>query len=284
VSCLYEIPKNLNRYSEEFVPVLKWNLRQSVYGAVAFFLCFGLFLKLPEAKPMLKLSLPLISFVFLGILIHLKVDEKLLSWMNLMLSLRNVGYSDSRMDKFVPIKQIKNDIVYTSDEKCLAILKTKPIDFSLLSEDEQLEVISSYQYFLRSLDFPCQISCRSVEVNLNKWYTNVIESADKTGNKERMKHMIEWMKKNIEDNKTRTRIFYIVIPYERNKKDKEAAEITILNERSKDIIKRLDNCDLKTFRMGTDELLSLYSSYFTDLSEMNMTLLSPVTWLKKVDA
>ena len=261
--------------------MLKWNLKQSLYGLFVFFLCFAIFSKLPDTNPLIKLSVPIFVFVFFGLLIHLKIDEKLFSWINLLLSLRNVGYADNRMNNFVPIKQIKNNIVYTNDGKSLAVLKTKPIDFSLLSEDEQIEVISSYRFFLRSLDFPCQISCRSVEVDLKKWYENMMENSKKTGNSERVQKMISWIKNNIEVNKTRTRIFYIIIPYDKRAENRNEDEVLILSERTQDIIKRLDKSGLKTVRMKNNELLSLFSSYFTDLSEIDSTFLSPITWLEK---
>ena len=51
---MYEIPKNLNKYEDEFIPFVKWNFRQFVYflallgsiAAIYHFLKAGIVIKL----------------------------------------------------------------------------------------------------------------------------------------------------------------------------------------------------------------------------------------------
>ena len=45
---------------------------------------------------------------------------------------------------FIPVKEIKNGIIETSDGRYIKILEIEPINFMLRSSEEQYNIISNY--------------------------------------------------------------------------------------------------------------------------------------------
>jgi len=107
--------------------------------------------------------------------------------------------------------------------------------------------------------------------------------------------------------KTRNRLFYIIIPYtdfSQTKsfgdslkeflamlvgkelvlggKRKEAYEksLRILAARTEDITEKIEKTGIEAKRLKSNQLLSLYTTYFSDMFEINSSYLSPVMWLK----
>ena len=169
---MYEIPKNLNKYEDEFIPFIKWNFRQFIYFLVLLGSVAGIYHFLP-VNLIIKLSIIMPLSVICLTLIHMKFDDKLISWLNLKTSLHDIGYYDPKMDKFMPISSIKNNTVYLKNGILLAIIEVKPIDFTILGDAEKESLLYNYRAFLRSLDFPLQMCCRSADVNLTDWLSNL---------------------------------------------------------------------------------------------------------------
>lgn len=307
---MYEIPKNLNKYEDEFVPFIKWNFRQFIYflillGSIAAtyqFVKVNLVLKLCIIIPLGVISL---------VLIHIKFDEKMGSWLNLKSSLHNIGYYDPRMDKFIPISSIKDNTVYLKNGILLAIIQVKPIDFSILGDSEKEDVLYNYRAFLRSLDFPLQVCCRSAEVNLTEWLSNlnkiVVENNNNSTALERIEALTKWIEKEISESSTRDRLFYIIVPYRDFSEQKSFIDsmkelffyllgkevifsgkrkaqyeksLNELRNRVEDVVEKITKTGVKAKRMNSNQLLSLYTTYFTDLFEIDTSYLSPVMWFK----
>jgi len=307
---MYEIPKNLNKYEDEFIPFVKWNFRQFIYflillgsiSAIYHFVKIGIILKLTILMPL--------SLIIL-VLIHIKFDEKLASWLNQKTSLHNIGYYDSKMDKFIPIASIKDNAVYLKNGILLAIIEVKPIDFSILADEQKDNVLHHYRAFLKSLDFPLQICCRSSEVNTGEWLSNlkkiVIENNNNPTALERIDALTKWIEKEINDSNTRNRLFYIIVPYHDFSQQKpffdSMKEMSLmllgkqvvfsgkrqihyekslkeLSNSVEDVIEKIVKLGVKAKRMNSNKLLSLYTTYFTDMFEIDTSYLSPVMWFK----
>ena len=307
---MYEIPKNLNKYEDEFVPFLKWNFRQFVYflillgsmAAIIHFAKIGMILKLIIIVP--------ISLIFL-VLIHIKFDEKLASWLNQKTSLHNIGYYDPKMEKFIPISSISDDSVLLKNGIILAIIEIKPIDFSILGDEQKENVLFNYRGFLKSLDFPLQLCCRSADVNLTLWLSNlrkiVIQNNNASIALERIDALAKWIEREISDSNTRNRLFYIIVPYHDFSEQKGFIDslkefcmmligrqvilsgkrkvhyeksLKELSNRVEDVIEKITKIGVKAKRMNSNKLLSLYTTYFTDMFEIDTSYLSPVMWHK----
>ena len=54
-----------------------------------------------------------------------------------------------RVQDFIPIKDIVNGVVRTTDGRYIKILEIEPINFMLRSEEEQVNIISSFASWLK---------------------------------------------------------------------------------------------------------------------------------------
>jgi hypothetical protein len=307
---MYEIPKNLNRYEDEFIPFIKWNFRQFIYFLILLALDSGIF-KLLKVSSILKFSIIIPLSIVSVFLIHLRFDERLSSWLNLKHSLRDVGYYDPKMESFIPIVSIKDNTVYLKNGILLAIIEVKPINFSILGMAEKEDVLFNFRGFLRSLEFPLQMCCRSADVNLSEWLNNMKNITLKNNNNahsiEQIESFTKWIEEEISKSNTRNRLFYIIVPYRDFSEQKTftdsmkemfffllGKEIIFSGKRKKqyekslkevegrvsDVIEKIEKTGVSAKRMNSNQLLSLYTTYFTDMFEIDTSYLSPVMWFK----
>ena len=70
--------------------------------------------------------------------------------------------------EFVPIERVRDGIVILKTGELRAVLITNSLNLGLKSEDEQQAVLSQFQNFLNSLDFPVQFFIQSRKLNIRK--------------------------------------------------------------------------------------------------------------------
>ncbi len=300
----YKIPKNLTKYSETFL----WGMSFKQFGYAAltalgvFFIFaeleFAMWIKIMMATPILVIGL---------MFIYGKVDEKIASKSSLRASLRKVGYYDPKIDNFVPVKEINDNTVFLKNERILAVLEVNPIDFTILSEDRQEYVLNTYSNWLRSLDYEVQITCRSIDLDMSEWLNNLSRNEHVKKDLPRFNSFRKWIQDFTEKNKVRNRVFYIVIPMHAKISTDKGAFKSIMDwitakqpstdkddpayqKALSDLATRVNNCreklrpcGLELKRLNNDQLLGLYSSYFTNVPGGGRTYLTPVMWSKNDD-
>ena len=118
---------------------------------------------------------------------------------------------------FVPIKEIRNDILILNDNSLRAIVKVGSINLSLKGEDEQAGILSSFQDFLNSLDFNIQIFFQSKKIDMRKYIDSLKERQEKVEEdllKIQIKEYIEFIQKFTEEQNIMKKDFFIVVPYD----------------------------------------------------------------------
>jgi hypothetical protein len=214
-----------------------------------------------------------------------------------------VGYYDPKIDYFVPIKEINDNAVFLKTNRILAVLEVTPIDFSILSDEKQDYILNIYSNWLRSLDFEVQITCRSIDLNMSTWLNNLGRSQSVRSDLPRFRAFKKWITDFTEKNNVRNRVFYIIIPMNAQikanvspfkaltdwLKGKGAQSINrddpayqkalrTLANRVANCKESLESCGLSIRRLDNDELLGLYSSYFTNVPGGGRSYLTPVMW------
>ena len=234
-------------------------------------------------------------------IVFFDLETKIKAHMNLKKSLYHASYFDRSVQSFIDVGDIKDNVVILKNGTILGLIEVKPIDFFILGKEERERVLSAYQSWLKSIDYYVQILSRSVEVNLDKWVSNISRKAPKQ-NKESISSLSGWIKKETARNNLRNRLFYIIIPEKPEITKKPIMEDiksiftgnygspaeSIDFERAKKNLKSnvvncmetLGKCGVTTRRLKTNELLGLYSSYFTNQSKINKTVLSPIMELE----
>jgi hypothetical protein len=118
---------------------------------------------------------------------------------------------------YLNIAEIKDNLVVLKNGGIRAILQTSSINFNLKSEPEQEAIIISYQNFLNTLEFPIQIVIRSRKLDVFKYLDNLKELAEKQLSpllKKQTAEYREYIKKLVEYAEIMEKLFFIVVPYD----------------------------------------------------------------------
>jgi len=270
----YEIPKNL-KYEEKIL----FNL--SIWQALWVGL-FGVLVVIIFFRTPLIFEIKVVVGIFLGLLgigfAFLDLKKHLQTVLGFFLKPRQAGYLDKKVNNFLDVKKIGDDTVFLKDNSEKAIVQVQPINFHILSQRQQQAIISAYNDFLNSLDFPIQIVMRTVNLSLEE-YLNQLEIKVMQQKKQKLKTQFnefqEFIRNYIEEHAVKNRLFYIVVP---NEKKAPANQLDI---RVKLCQEKLANCNLTTKRLSTNELVSLLSSYFEGFIEAENEYQSMITLLEQ---
>lgn len=174
----------------------------------------------------------------------------------------------------LPIQAIHDDVVILKDGSAAMVLQTTAVNFDLLSENEQLAIISSFAQLLNSLSFSIQIVIRSKRLDISH-YLEMIKKIEEAQTNPLLKEMTKRYRVFVEtltsENQVLDKQFYLVIPVSyleiglinNIEKDLKKA-ITLLIPRRDHIIKQLARIGLKANQLMTDKLIKLYYDFYNE--------------------
>lgn len=192
--------------------------------------------------------------------------------------------------------EIRENVVILKNGGLRSILKTSSINFNLKSEQEQNAIISSYQGFLNSLEFPIQIVVRSKKLDLDDYIDQIKELGHKQKNgllQEQTLEYAQYIEKLIEYADIMDKEFYVVVPYDAENPKSQSnifqgffqrispkdsygdVEKRRKNfpEHKKALIQRvnvvktgLENCGLKVDELNTKEIISLFYNVYNPVT------------------
>lgn len=174
------------------------------------------------------------------------------------------------------IKDIKNDLVILKDGTLAVILQTSAVNFDLLSENEQLAIISSFAGLLNSLSFPIQIMIRSKRLDITS-YLKILTEAQSRQTNPLLRQMIEryrvFVETIIRENEVLDKQFYAVVTVSSLElgigtdieKNWQKA-LTILIPRRDHIIRQLGRIGLKATQLNTEALVRLFYDIYNGVS------------------
>lgn len=118
--------------------------------------------------------------------------------------------------QFLAIDRIKDGVVVLKTGGFRMVLMASSINFELKASEEQDLLISSYQGFLNSLDFPIQFVIQSRKINI-KPYLQLLQEKEKEQPSELLKIQIneyrEFIQSLVETQNVMSKRFYVVVPY-----------------------------------------------------------------------
>jgi len=177
---------------------------------------------------------------------------------NLVKFLRNqeIKVNSEKLKDIVNIKEIKDRKIITPKTK-LAILEVIPINFMIKTEEEKEAIISGFQKFLNSLDFPIQIHISSHDISLRDHFLHLQKKTKKLP--ELFDSYCKFIKDSIKENNIKNRKFYIII--------NEKYDLDI---QSKVCEEKLKSLGLKVKRLNDKELLDLFYNYVANKREKRL--------------
>lgn len=119
--------------------------------------------------------------------------------------------------KYVPIAEIRDDIIIMKDGTMRSVLMVSSINFALKGEDEQNALIAGYVSFLNTLSFPLQIVVQSRPLNLDNYLAS-LKTMEKQQTNQLLRMQIvdyhDFLKDLLELGQIMTKKFYVTVPYD----------------------------------------------------------------------
>lgn len=180
----------------------------------------------------------------------------------------------SASQSFVPIREIRENLIILNDGNMRCILSSTSINLSLKGEDEQLGIITGFQTFLNSLDFNIQIFLQSKKIDIRGYITRLKEREKEVEEellKIQIKEYIEFIQKFTEEQNIMTKNFYLVVPYDVPSLTGNSSKMTDaefrknsgqLMQRVSIVSSGLSSLGLKIEQIKTEEIVELYYKLF----------------------
>jgi conjugal transfer ATP-binding protein TraC len=165
--------------------------------------------------------------------------NKIINFVNFLKN-REIKVNSEKLKEIVDVDEIKEDVIITSKTKT-AILEVIPLNFMIKTEEEKEAIISGFQKFLNSLDFPIQIHISSHDISLRAHFIHLKEKMKNL--KDLFEDYCSFVKNSIKENNIKNRRFYIVI----NEKYDLEIQTKVCEDKLKSIglkVKRLNNKEL----------------------------------------
>ena len=174
----------------------------------------------------------------------------------------------STTQKHLTIADITDNIILLKDGGGALVIQVSAVNFGLLSEREQLAIISSFAQMLNSLSFSIQILIFSERLNINSYLT-LLDKAQKLQTNPLLSKLItnykQFIQNTIKENDVLDKKFFIVIPLYNlelgltpSRQLLQQKIKTVLLPRRDQIIRQLSRVGLKAEQLNTKALIELF--------------------------
>ncbi|MBI2596671.1 hypothetical protein HYW41_00760 [Candidatus Daviesbacteria bacterium] len=166
------------------------------------------------------------------------------------------------------ISDIQEDILLLKNGGGALVLQVSAVNFGLLSDREQIAIISSFAQMLNSLSFSIQILVYSERLNISS-YLNLLDKAKQTQTNPLLSNMIlsyrQFIQTTIKDNDVLDKKFFVIIPLyslelgiTASKENLEQKIKTVLFPRRDQIIRQLNRVGLKATQLTKQKLIETF--------------------------
>lgn len=178
---------------------------------------------------------------------------------------------------FLPVTDIKNDLIFLDDGSVTAVTRTSAVNFGLLSEAEQVSIIESFAGLLNSLSFAIQIVIHSERLDVTSYLTLLDKAFASQQNpllKNLIPHYRSFVEKLIKENDVLDKQFYVAVNVtlpelgltSHGIEDKTKKATTILTPRLDHLNRQLSRIGLKEKRLNTEELIHFFYEAYNSVS------------------
>lgn len=168
----------------------------------------------------------------------------------------------------ISIKNIEQDLAIMKNGDVALVLQTSAVNFGLLSENEQIAIISAFAGLLNSLSFSIQIVIRSKRLNISNYLELLDEARSKQPNPLLSQMMLRYrsfIEQTIRENEILDKKFFVVIAlgslevgFSSSREDRLNKAQTMLKPRRDHIIRQLATIGLQAKQLTSFDLLRLY--------------------------
>ena len=192
-------------------------------------------------------------------------------------------YKEDFVQNYIPIKNIANGIIETTDGRFIKIIEIEPINFVLRSEEEQYNIICSFASWLKIAPVRMQFKSITRQSDTNKHIENVLADIKNEKNKsciELSKDYIELIK-NVGNREALTRRFFIIFQYEPQRQadgynfDAAVASLTAVEQTARQYFNYCGNSIIK-WKNPNNAVAEILYTYFNRNSCVNESFQSRV--------
>jgi hypothetical protein len=168
----------------------------------------------------------------------------------------------------ISISEISDSLVSLKNGNFALALRVGAVNFGLLSEQEQIAIISSFAQMLNSLSFAIQISIISKRLDISSYLKLLDQAQNIQPNKllsQMMQNYRQFVESLIRERDVLDKTFYIVLPLsgfelgvKLSKEDAFKKAKTVLEPRRDQIIRQLARVGLKANQLQDKELIKLF--------------------------
>lgn len=122
----------------------------------------------------------------------------------------------SSTQDFVPVRDIRDNVVILKNGQMCMILLASSINFALKSLDEQQAILGQFQAFLNTIDFSLQFYIQSRRLNIQPYLDQLLErepSQDNDLMRIQLREYMEFIKTFTTEVDVMSKNFFVVIPY-----------------------------------------------------------------------
>jgi len=170
------------------------------------------------------------------------------------------------------ISDISNDILLLKNGGGALVLEVSAVNFGLLSDREQIGIISSFAQMLNSLSFSIQIVILSERLNIAS-YLLLLDKAQKAQTNPLLSQMMtdykQFIQSTIKENEVLDKKFYIVVPLFSielgltvSKESLQQKIKTVLLPRRDQVIRQLSRVGLKATQLYKQELIKVFYNIY----------------------
>jgi hypothetical protein len=162
--------------------------------------------------------------------------------------------------EWIPIKDVKNCIIYRRDGVLTAVIEVRPINISLLSENEKKRVISALHEVLNGLQEPVQWLSIGRAVDLDGYTASLERKSQETQDfvrKQLLKGYIRQAAEMASGGDTLERKFYVLI----SQKAGKYAEDELLN-RARELAGNISSAGLSAEVCSDRQIVELLFTFF----------------------
>ncbi|MBI3443193.1 hypothetical protein HY008_00825 [Candidatus Woesebacteria bacterium] len=180
------------------------------------------------------------------------------------------------------IQDIKDDMLLLKNGGGALVLQVSAVNFGLLSDREQIAIISSFAQMLNSLSFSIQIVIYSERLNISS-YLNLLDKAQSSQSNPLLSKMIgtyrQFIQNTIKENDVLDKKFFVIVPLfslelglTASKTSLEQKIKTVLLPRRDQIVRQLNRVGLKATQLTNQNLIELFYDIYNGQFVENMTV------------
>lgn len=173
---------------------------------------------------------------------------------------------------FVPIRDIKENVVILKNGQLCMVLLASSINFALKSGDEQQAILSQFQAFLNTIDFSVQFYIQSRRLNIQP-YLNQLQEREALQDNDLMRIQLReymaFIRTFVTEVDVMTKNFFIVIPYTPVQID-FASNIGAVFGRKKDLV--IEDAKFEENRLQLEQRASLIEQGLTRIGVRTIPL------------